>query len=215
MRLFDLGCLASFFTVLSMTTAAHGAQQQTTPLKLSNQLISVSGQARASVKFDVLAYYVPTSKYDNSQPASVCTFNEDAWSMGGNEKSVKIQVTVNADGKYSMQVPTTGVRGNCNYSLDSVYASLEDGDVYEALKFQSSASVKKLNDDLADVGGAGQVAALETLGSLYCQFASEYNTGLCYTKEGTLPELAYEISSSPASYTLDVKDASEMPEPKY
>ncbi|WP_142697208.1 hypothetical protein [Bdellovibrio sp. NC01] len=215
MRLFDLGCLASFFTVLSVTTVAHGAQQQATPLKLNNQMVSVTGQARASTKFDVLAFYVPTSKYDNSQPESVCTFKEDAWSMGGNEKSVKIQVTVGADGKYSMQVPTAGVRGKCNYSLDSVFASVEDGDVYEALKFQSSASVKKLNDDLADVGGAGEIPALSSVGSLYCQFASEYNTGLCYKADGSLPDLANEISSSPASYTLDIKDVSELPEPKY
>ena len=211
MRLLDLGSLIGFFTVLSFAPIAHA----NTDLKLNNDNIVIQGTGRASMTFNILAFYTPSKNFDKSQSGQNCKFAEDAYCPNDADKAVVIKATLDGKGGYSINIPATGIRGSCKYSLDSVYADMHDGVADENLKLQTSASIAKMNDDLASVGGADPVTSLSDLKTMYCQFADEYEVGLCGTADSDLLEIEYQISSKPETYTLDIKDVSERPEPKY
>lgn len=206
--------LLSPFLALAATLALTSMAHANTALVLSSGNVTVSGSARAASKVTALAFYTPTYKFVDGKKTAACTFSEDELSMNDNDKTVSFTATQTGSG-YTLGVPTTGIRGKCAYALDSISLYVTDRtQIYEIVQMKTSTSVDEENKIL---GSDGPIDApdFKTVGALYCDYESTDTQILCNDKDGSLLSSQYEISSSPASYSFDVKDSSLMPAPQY
>lgn len=208
MKLSNFHSLIGFLAVITFTHSANAD----TALKLGAEAVTVQGQTQANTTVKALAYYVPAYKLDKTQSKVGCTFAEDKYSPNDGDKAVALKSTLNADGTYSLAIPTSGIRGKCAYTLDSVYMDVEAPKVFESIKLQSAKSIAQMDEVLKDVGGIGEYQDFSALNDMYCDLNPEYDMGLCESKDGLLSNF-YGISSTAATYTLNIKGIAEKPNP--
>lgn len=192
-----------FCASLILTSAALAAE---TPLKLSSKISTIHGIVEGGAKVDTLAFYVPAGKLDPSKSLANCTFPEDKYSPNDAGKFMKITVA-QSNGEYSIPVPMTGIRGKCEYVLDTAYVNFDNGKVYENLSILTKLKVDHDNKDLVSAGlEPMDVPPLNSLQKLFCEFNTPETVGLCQTTDGFLPEINYEMANAPADYVLDVRE---------
>jgi hypothetical protein len=176
-----------------------------TALKLNKELITVRGAIQSTVKFDTLAVYTPAYKLDGHKSANGCTFAEDKYSPNDGDKFVKI-TTAQTNGQYAVSVPTKGLRGTCEYTLDTVYITVDSGKVYENISLRTKARVDAGNQTMTDIGLEPQpTVSFGDLKQIFCEFNTTETAGLCDLGDGSLLDMQYEISNSAAIYTLDIR----------
>ncbi|MBS1971722.1 MAG: hypothetical protein JSU04_15530 [Bdellovibrionales bacterium] len=194
--------LVVFCTFLTLTRGAFAAE---TPLQLSSKISTIHGVVEGGAKVDTLAFYVPAGKLDPSKSLANCTFPEDKYSPNEAGKFMKITVA-QSTGEYSIALPMAGIRGKCEYVLDTAYVNFDNGKVYESLSILTKAKVDHDNKDLISAGLAPMdVPSLSSLQKLFCEFNTPDSVGLCQTTDGFLPEINYEMTNEPAGYVLDVE----------
>lgn len=204
------------FKILVLILSAIGTSSALaeTPLKLGSEVVRIQGASRSSAAISAIVFYAPLYKFDKTVSPEACTFTEDRWKPNQNDVNVTLKAQRQEKGGYALHVPTQGVRGTCVYVLESFYLSIEDKPVSETLNILSARQIQRLNKDLADVGGLEPVKDLSELKGLYCEFQTDFENGFCYPAQDTLASY-YGVSSSAATYVLDIKDISERPEREY
>lgn len=194
--------------ILSGTASAQ------TPLKLNTQTIGISGKARASGDISALAFYTPLATFDKKLSIAACEFKEDRSSPNLYDKNLNVKSVRQADGSYSLQIPTAGQRGECPYVLESLYFYVEDGDTSMTLNMKTERTIQREKELLEEVGGMEPVKSLSELPAIYCEFEDEYDVGSCSSVKGNI-ELTYQVSNTPKNYILNIQDLKEMPEREY
>lgn len=200
--------------IVSLGVCFAGSALADTALKLGSELTRIEGAARATTSISAIVFYTPLYKFDKSVSSEGCKFTEDRWKPNDNDLSVTIQAVRLSNDKYSLQIPTTGIRGSCAYVLESVSLFVEDKPTSQNLTILTERQIQRLDGELSDVGGMEPVRPISDLPALYCEFHTEYETGFCYPAQDMLASY-YGISNLPAIYTLDIKDISEKPERQY
>ncbi|AFY01065.1 hypothetical protein Bdt_1367 [Bdellovibrio bacteriovorus str. Tiberius] len=198
--------LPTLFTLL-MTCTAMAAE---TRLQPSAERHLIQGQAPVSTEISAMAFYSPAFTFNKKMDASVCKFAEDRMSPAGHDRTLVIKAQRQEDGRYTVKVPTKGQRGACPYVLTSVYLDLNDAKVSQNLSLSTEKEIQQTRDALSDVTELDPVTPFEKIGTIYCEFESEFEIGLCHVADG-LPEMSYQISDTATSYALDVKDESQRP----
>lgn len=197
--------LPALFTLLLTSTVLAE-----TRLQPSTEGHLIQGQAPVSTQISAMAFYSPAFTFNKKLDASVCKFAEDRMSPAGHDRTLVIKALRQQDGRYAVNVPTAGQRGACPYVLTSVYLDLNDSKVSQNLSLSTVKEIQQTRDALSDVAELDPVTPFEKIGTIYCEFESEFEIGLCQVAEG-LPEMSYKISDTATSYTLDVKDESQRP----
>lgn len=170
----------------------------------------IQGKAPVSTQISAMAFYSPAFTFNKKLDASVCKFAEDRMSPAGHDRTLVIKAQRQEDGSYAVKVPTAGQRGACPYVLTSVYLDLNDAKVSQNLSLSTEKEIQQTRDALSDVTELDPVTPFEQVKTIYCEFESEFEIGLCHVDDG-LPEMSYQISDTATSYILDVKDASQRP----
>ncbi|WP_374032511.1 hypothetical protein [Bdellovibrio bacteriovorus] len=170
----------------------------------------IRGKAPVSTQISAMAFYSPAFTFNKKLDASVCKFAEDRMSPAGHDRTLVIKAQRQEDGSYAVKVPTAGQRGACPYVLTSVYLDLNDAKVSQNLSLSTEKEIQQTRDALSDVTELDPVTPFEQVKTIYCEFESEFEIGLCHVGDG-LPEMSYQISDTATSYILDVKDASQRP----
>jgi hypothetical protein len=191
----------------SFSSLSHAAAAKETPLKVNTQVMTISGQVRGKAKISTLAVYMPASKFDKAKNPKLCIFPEDEYRMSGSDKVVKFAAT-QAGGKYSVAIPTAGVRGACEYVLDTIYFDVDSGPIAENIALKTKASVDFDNQLVADAGvQINETPQFADLKQIACEFDTKEQFGTCQTmQEDSFIQLQYEISGAPQAYTLDILD---------
>jgi hypothetical protein len=191
-----------FCILLTLDSLSLAAE---TPLKLSTKLSSIHGIVEGGAKVDALAFYVPAGTLDPSKSLATCTFPEDKYSPNDAGKFVQIAITQSKN-HYNVPVPMTGIRGKCEYVLDTAYINFDSGKIYENISVLTAAKVEHDNKVLVSAGlEPMDVPSLGSLQKLFCEFNTPESVGLCQTSDGFLPEVNYEMTNEPADYVLDVQ----------
>ncbi len=195
--------ILSGLVFLSMTGIAHAAKS--TDIKVSNAAIEITGAAPQGTKISAIVVYVP----DNAN-SSACQFEEDKYSPNGPNVMYPVDGSQNAQGIYSLKLPLAGLRKDCKYSFHEVYLAVEKGGVYESLHLNSDAKVAE-DDAFAEQAGIDKTILqdFEAQKEMYCDLASD--VGLCQIN-GTLPDMAYHVSTSEHKVQFDIKDLAELPQ---
>lgn len=197
--------LPALFTLIMTSTALAE-----TRLQPSAEGHLIQGTAPITTEISAMAFYSPAFTFNKKLDASVCKFAEDRMSPAGHDRTLVMKAQRQADGSYAVKVPTAGQRGACPYVLTSVYLDLNDAKVSQNLSLSTEKEIQQTRDALSDVTELDPVTPFEDIGTIYCEFESEFEIGLCQVKDG-LPEMSYKISDTATSYKMDVKDASERP----
>lgn len=188
--------LASLATAYAAPTA--------TPLKFQSDSIEFAGSTNATTKFNALVIYVPDTGKSSSQ---ACTFAEDRHNMNGSSVVQSFKTEGSSSLKYSLKIPTRGLRGSCHYVLQTIYLGIQDLRTTENLRIDSTdyVSVTHTDEDLSYVPRP----LIASLKNLYCEFSAEA-IGLCSTEEGSMTAVGYQVSLQPQKIELNVRDASEL-----
>jgi hypothetical protein len=136
--------------------------------------MTISGQAPAGSKLDALIFYVPDARA-NSANSPQCQFEEDLYSVNGNNKFAQVKTVADASGNYSITLSENGKRKNCVYTPDKIMLTIEKGQVYEPIDIISAAEAKSLSD-----GTEGTVITpeLKSEQSIACDFSAD-SVGTC------------------------------------
>lgn len=202
----------TLLTLTLLTSTAFAAAAAETPLKLGNEKSNVHGVVDARAKVDALAFYVPIGTLDPSKSLAGCTFPEDKYSPNDAGKFLTLKVA-QGQGQYSVQTPMTGIRGKCEYVLDTLYINYDSGKVYQNLSILSQYKIDYMNRVLAESNLSPMDApALKDLKNIFCEFSTTETVGLCQTTDGMLPDPNYFMANSGEDYLLDVTDLPAPPQ---
>lgn len=203
------------FTVILLGLFAGHAASAETPLKTGSEVIRFEGKTRSSTVVSALAFYTPLYNFDRKLSKKDCEFTEDRWLPNGDNKNLTVKNVRQADGSYSLQIPTTAQRGNCPYVLESTYLNVADGTkIGESINLLTERALKQKKEQDGDDGDLLPVYDFHLLTAIYCEYESEFEYGSCAAAQGSI-ELTYFISDKGTSYHLDVFDDKDKPERQY
>lgn len=190
------------------------AKADTTLSLNSGAVDKISGSARSTTKISAQSFYAPLFQLTGTTQPEDCQFPEDQLSIDGDTQSMMQSATQTATG-YSISIPVQGMRGNCPYALDKVILFANDGKIIQdSYMLQSAMSVAAENKLIGAPPSEDKTKDLSTLGSVYCDYSSD-SLGFCATKKDLPAGPVFSVSSTPKNYTLNFKDYSLLPKPKY
>jgi hypothetical protein len=197
--------IAKVFSLICLAGLAANAQAADTPLKLGKDATVIQGQLKNRAKLDALVNYIPAYKLDAKKSSKGCTFAEDQYSPNDGDKFVTALATQN-QGQYTLSIPTKGMRGGCEYALNTLTLDLEGGKVSQSIILRTKAFDDALNKSLVDAGLDPQVTTpFANVKQILCDFNTSYDNGFCDLGNGDLIEVQYEIPNTPAAYTMDIR----------